>query len=100
IEEEGLLQNAVELGVYLQENLNEMKHKHPIIEQVRGKGFMVGVCLKEPGNEIVDKCLKKGMRINCTQGNVLRFMAPMIVTKEQIDKALDIFDNVLSEMGK
>jgi acetylornithine/N-succinyldiaminopimelate aminotransferase len=61
---------------------------------------MVGVCLKEPGNEIVDKCLKKGMRINCTQGNVLRFMAPMIVTKEQIDKALDIFDNVLSEMGK
>ncbi|MHC4130544.1 MAG: aspartate aminotransferase family protein [Planctomycetota bacterium] len=100
IEEEGLLQIAVELGVYIQEKLNEMKHKHPIIEQVRGKGFMVGVCLKEPGNEIVDKCLKKGMRINCTQGNVLRFMAPMIVTKEQIDKALEIFDNVLSEMGK
>jgi acetylornithine/succinyldiaminopimelate/putrescine aminotransferase len=100
IEEEGLLQNAIDVGAYLQQNLNEMKHKHPIIEQVRGKGFMIGVCLKEPGNEIVDKCLKKGLRINCTQGNVLRFMAPMIATKVHIDEALDIFDNVLSEMKK
>ncbi|MHC4842808.1 MAG: aspartate aminotransferase family protein [Planctomycetota bacterium] len=100
IEEEGLLQNAIDVGAYLQQNLNEMQHKHPIIEQVRGKGFMVGVCLKEPSNEIVDKCLKKGLRINCTQGNVLRFMAPMIATKVHIDEALDIFDNVLSEMKK
>ncbi|MHC5061948.1 MAG: aspartate aminotransferase family protein, partial [Planctomycetota bacterium] len=100
IEEQGLLQNAVDLGDYLQQKLNEMKQKHPIIQQVRGKGFMVGVCLKEPGNEIVDKCLKNGLRINCTQGNVLRFMAPMIAAREHIDEALEIFDNVLSEIGK
>jgi acetylornithine/N-succinyldiaminopimelate aminotransferase len=100
IEEEGLLQNAVELGAYIQEKLDELKQKHHIIDHVRGKGLMIGVCLKEPGSEIVDKCLKKGMRINCTQGNVLRFMAPMIVNSAQVETALEIFDNVLSEMGK
>jgi len=100
IEEEGLLQNAIDVGTYLQEKLNELKTEHPIIDHIRGKGLMIGVVLKEPGSEIVDKCLKKGMRINCTQSNVLRFMPPMIVTKEQVDKALEIFENVLREMGK
>jgi acetylornithine/N-succinyldiaminopimelate aminotransferase len=59
--------------------------------------LMIGVQLNSPGAEIVNKCLENGLRINCTQGTVLRFMPPMIATKSQIDKAIEILDGVLSE---
>jgi predicted acetylornithine/succinylornithine family transaminase len=100
IEEEDLLENAVSLGQYTQEKLSQLKEKHFIIDHVRGIGLMIGVQLKSGGSEIVDRCLEKGLRINCTQGTVLRFMPPMIVTKSQIDQAVDILDSVLTESAK
>ncbi|NIP28868.1 MAG: acetylornithine/succinylornithine family transaminase [Phycisphaerae bacterium] len=100
IEEEKLLQNAAEVGRYAKEKLELLKQKHSIIDHVRSVGLMIGVQLTGPGSEIVDKCLDNGLRINCTQGTVLRFMPPMIVTKEQIEEAVDILDNVLTEQAK
>jgi acetylornithine/N-succinyldiaminopimelate aminotransferase len=97
IEEDNLLENAAELGRYAQEKLEQLKQKHFIIDSVRGIGLMIGVQLTSPGNEIVDKCLEKGLRINCTSGTVLRFMPAMIATKDQIDQAIEILNNVLSE---
>jgi acetylornithine/N-succinyldiaminopimelate aminotransferase len=100
IEEDNLLENAASVGQYAKEKLNELKQKHFIIDHVRGIGLMIGVQLKGPGKEIVDKCLEKGLRINCAHESVLRFMPPMIVTKKEIDQAVDILDGVLSESGK
>jgi acetylornithine/N-succinyldiaminopimelate aminotransferase len=100
IEEDNLMENAAKLGQYTKDKLTELKQKHFIIDTVRGIGLMIGVQLTGPGKEIVDKCLENGLRINCTQGTVLRFMLPMIVTKEQIDEAIEIFDAVLTEMEK
>jgi predicted acetylornithine/succinylornithine family transaminase len=100
IEEDSLLQNAAELGQYAKDKLLELKQKHFIIDSVRGIGLMIGVQLTKPGKEIVDKCLEKGLRINCTNETVLRFMPPMIVTKDQIDQAVDILDAVLTESCK
>jgi acetylornithine/N-succinyldiaminopimelate aminotransferase len=97
IEEDNLLQNAVEMGRYAKEKLEQLKQKHFIIDSVRGIGLMIGVQLTSPGNEIVDKCLDKGLRINCTSGTVLRFMPAMIATKDQIDQAIEILDAVLSD---
>ncbi len=97
IEEENLLQNANELGKYIMQKLEELKSKHSIIDHVRGIGLMLGIQLTKPGAKIVDSCLQKGLRINCTHDTVLRFMPPMIATKEQIDKAIDILDEVMSE---
>jgi acetylornithine/N-succinyldiaminopimelate aminotransferase len=97
IEEDNLLQNAVEMGRYAKEKLEQLKQKHFIIDSVRGIGLMIGVQLTSPGNEIVDKCLDKGLRINCTSGTVLRFMPAMIATKAQIDQAIEILDAVLSD---
>ena len=96
IEQDNLLENAAQLGQYTKDKLEELKQKHFIIDHVRGVGLMIGVQLTSSGTEIVDKCLEKGLRINCTQGTVLRFMPPMIATKEQIDQAVDILDSVLS----
>jgi acetylornithine/N-succinyldiaminopimelate aminotransferase len=97
IEEENLLQNAAELGQYIKDKLEQLKQKHSIIESVRSVGLMVGIQLNTSGTEIVNKCLEKGLRINCTQGTVLRFMPPMIATKDQIDQAVEILDTVLKE---
>ena len=100
IENQNLLENAAELGRYAKDKLEQLKQKHFVIDSVRGLGLMIGVQLTSPGAGIVDKCLEKGLRINCTQGTVLRFMAPMIATKEQIDQAINIFDSVLTENSK
>ncbi|MDD5063806.1 MAG: aspartate aminotransferase family protein [Phycisphaerae bacterium] len=100
IEEDNLLENAANMGRYAQEKLNELKQKHFIIDHVRGIGLMIGIQLKGPGKEIVEKCLEKGLRINCTHESVLRMMPAMIVTKEEIDQTVDIIDGVLSESGK
>jgi len=97
IEEDGLLENAAELGRYAKDKLEQLNRKHPIIDSVRGIGLMIGVQLTGPGGEIVDKCLQKGLRINCTNETVLRFMPPMIVTRGQIDEAIEILDAVLRE---
>ena len=97
IEEDNLLKNAVELGRYIKDKLEQLKQKHSIIDSVRGIGLMIGVQLISPGKEIVDKCLEKGLRINCTNDTVLRFMPPMIATKSQIDQAIEILDSVLTE---
>jgi acetylornithine/N-succinyldiaminopimelate aminotransferase len=100
IEEENLLENAAKMGQYTKEKLDQLKQKHSIIDHVRSVGLMIGVQLTSIGAQIVDKCLENGLRINCTQGTVLRFMPPMIVTKPQIDEAIDILDNVLTEQAK
>ncbi len=97
IEEDHLLEHAAEMGRYAQERLWALKEKRAAIDHVRGIGLMIGIQLTRPGAPLVAKCLEKGLRINCTHDTVIRFMPPMIVTKEQIDEAVDIFDSVLSE---
>jgi acetylornithine/N-succinyldiaminopimelate aminotransferase len=97
IEEDSLIENAIEVGAYAMEKLRALKQKHYIIDHVRGVGMMIGIQLTKPGAAIVDKCLEKGLRINCTAESVLRFMPAMITTKEQIDEAIEILDSVMSE---
>ena len=97
IEEGNLLQNAVEMGRYAQEQLQGLNEKHSVIDHVRGIGLMIGIQLLRPGADVVSKCLDRGLRINCTHDTVIRFMPPMIVTPDQIDEAVGIFDSVLSE---
>jgi len=97
IEEDDLLENANQLGQYTKDKLGRLKQKHFTIDHVRGIGLMIGVQLTSSGTKIVDKCLEKGLRINCTNDTVLRFMPPMNATRSQIDQAVEILDTVLSE---
>lgn len=97
IEQDGLLQNADAMGTYTRDKIETLAQKHSVIEEVRGKGLMIGIGLNVPGADIVARCLEKGLRINCTQATVLRFMPAMTVTRDLIDRALDILDNVLQE---
>ena len=89
-----ILSNVKAMGPYLIEKLNELKSKYPIIKEVRGLGLMVGVELTVEGQSIFKECFEHGLIINCTQGNVLRIMPALNVTRRQINKALFILDKV------
>jgi acetylornithine/N-succinyldiaminopimelate aminotransferase len=94
IKKEKLLKNAAVMGAYLQKRLNGLKKKHSVIREVRGLALMTGIELAVDGKEIYVECLKSGLLINCTQGNVLRIMPPIIVRKSEIDHAVRILGKV------
>ncbi len=98
IEEEDLLQNAVDMGEYLVSKLNGLKEKHAIIGNVKSKGLMIGVEIKmEDASGIADECMKEGLLINCTQKNVLRIMPPITIDKKTIDMAVEKISKVLEK---
>ena len=97
IEQENLLDNTNKMGQYARVKLEQLKEKYPFIDHIRGKGLMLAIQLAVPGANIVSQCLKKGLRINCTQETVLRFMPSMTVSQQEIDKALTILGEVLDE---
>ena len=97
IEEDKLLDNTNALGAYTRNKLEQLKEKYPIVDHIRGKGLMLGLQLNMPGAAIVNQCLEKGLRINCTQETVLRMMPSMTVTQDEIDAAIAILEEVLGE---
>jgi len=99
IEEEGMLANAQQMGEHARAKLEQLRQKHDCIDRVRGVGLMLGIQLNEPGGEIVKACWEKGLRVNCTHETVLRMMPAMNVTAQQLDAAISILDEVLSEVA-
>ncbi|MFH1269496.1 MAG: aminotransferase class III-fold pyridoxal phosphate-dependent enzyme, partial [Candidatus Omnitrophota bacterium] len=75
--------------------LGELKSKYPVIKEVRGMGLMAGVELSIEGKNIVEKCIEKGLLINCTHDRVLRLMPALNITKKEIDIAISILDGIL-----
>ena len=92
-EEENILDNVNEVGEYFISELKKLDKE--VIADVRGVGLMVGLELTKPGVEYVDKLREAGFLINCTAGNVLRFVPPLIITKEEIDEFVKALDKIL-----
>ena len=92
--EERMLENCQRMGDYFLSQLEEIKKKFPLVKEVRGKGLILGAELKIEGSAIVKEMLKKKILINCTMGNVLRFLPPLIVTKEEIDRVVFSLEEV------
>ena len=97
IDEDGLLENARVMGEYIREKLRKMAKRRKTIREVRGTGLMIGIELEHEGADVVRRCFEAGLLINCTQGNVLRFMPSMTVTKREANKALKILKEALKE---
>ena len=90
IQEEGLLKRSKENGAYLMGRLRNMDRED--IVEVRGKGLMIGVEIEYPCSKFVDFARENGVLINCTSESVLRLVPPLVITKEQIDKAVDVLE--------
>lgn len=92
------LSNVDAMGEYMKSRLEKIKAQYPdLVKEVRGMGLILGMELTQPGRDIVNACLTKGAIINCTAGNVLRFVPPLIINKEHIDEVCDILAEVLPE---
>ena len=97
IEKEHLLKNVKKMSKYLWGKLENLKKKYSFIEGIKGLGLMLGVELGIPCQKIVENCLKKGLLINCTQKKILRIMPPIIISKKEIDQAINILDKVMEK---
>jgi acetylornithine aminotransferase len=95
---ENVVGQAKETGVYFREKLLELKERHPAIVEVRGLGLLLGIKLDYNGEALVTQCMQKGFLINCIQENILRFVPPLIVKKEQIDGLINCLDELLTNV--
>jgi acetylornithine/succinyldiaminopimelate/putrescine aminotransferase len=84
------------MGAYFRKQLDWLKTRHDCIQDVRGVGLLLGVKLSVPGDPVVLACMERGFLINCIQGEVLRFVPPLAVAKEDIDALTACLDEVLS----
>ena len=94
--QDGLIQNAENMGQKLFEGLNQLKEKHKIIREIRGKGLMIGVELKFDVRDILMDGIKQGVLLLYSGRNILRFLPPLVITEEDITKVLEILDNLLT----
>jgi 4-aminobutyrate aminotransferase / (S)-3-amino-2-methylpropionate transaminase / 5-aminovalerate transaminase len=109
---DGLLEQAEKLGDKLQKRFHEMQEKYEIIGEVRGKGPMLALELvrdrqtKEPAGDEAKKltkmCYDKGLVIlSCgTYGNVVRFLMPLVITDQQLERGLGILEESIQELSK
>lgn len=106
--EESLMANAAEVGGYLLQQLKTMINRHRLIGDVRGYGLMIGIEFvrdrvtkekaREETDDIVQRAFGKGLLLLGCGENIIRFAPPLIVDKEDADTALEILDQVLTEV--
>jgi 4-aminobutyrate aminotransferase / (S)-3-amino-2-methylpropionate transaminase / 5-aminovalerate transaminase len=111
IEKENLAARATETGKYAMAKPRKLQKQNPIIGDVRGLGLMIGVELVKdekltPGTSeaeaIRDSLLRQGVLVGVggVYGNVIRFQPPLVITKQQIDRAIDAFATALQEVAQ
>ncbi len=103
MENNRLGEKAVEKGDYLMKRLNELKEEHPMIGDVRGIGLMIGAEFveenKDPAPEkrnwVVRQALEGGLIMLPAGDSVIRFVPPLVITKDEIDEGLGIFEDAI-----
>ncbi len=106
IEEEGLPERARHLGLHALARLQEMRRRHPLIGDVRGRGLLLGVELvrdrdsKEPASAAADavlyRALEKGLSFKTTMGSVLTLSPPLVIAEAELDRAIAILESSIA----
>ena len=97
LQKEMLVENAATNGKYFVNKLEELKNKYKTIKEVRGLGLMLAIELRKDVTKIIQKASDKGLLILNAGRNVLRFLPPLVVTKDQIDQAIAVIDSILGD---
>ena len=110
LEEEDLLANAETMGNYAMNRMREMMQRHEIVGAVRGLGLLMGMELvkdrqtKEPAvdeaEQVMYAALAKGLNFKVTMGNIITLTPPLTITKEEIDRAMDILGECLEDVER
>ena len=108
--ENGVMQNAAEIGSYMMDRLRELKDKHEIIADVRGLGLMIGIEIvrdretMEPWADLRDKvvleCFNRGLILQGAGESAIRFSPPLIIDREQADFAIDTVEAAIEQSMK
>jgi acetylornithine aminotransferase len=77
-------------GKYLRKGLEKLQARFPVITQLRGLGLMWGLVLSQEGAPLVTACRERGLLVNCTQGNIIRLLPPLLLKRRDLDQALDL----------
>jgi 4-aminobutyrate aminotransferase len=110
IEKHGLVAHARDLGRYTIERLKEMQTRHPLIGDVRGLGLFLGIELvkdrrtRERANDeaeaVMYAALSRGLSFKTTMGNILTLTPALTITREEMDRAMDILDQAMVEVER
>jgi acetylornithine/N-succinyldiaminopimelate aminotransferase len=85
-------------GKFLKNSLKLFQEQFPVIKEVRGLGLIWGLELAVEGAPVVNFCRERGLLVNCTQGNVIRLLPPLIVGLEEISRGLGILAEALGSL--
>jgi predicted acetylornithine/succinylornithine family transaminase len=100
--DDGLLDNAARMGEYFLQRLTVLKEQYnQFIKEVRGKGLILGIEIgnKDKAKEVSGKCLEKGLLVLLTQETVIRILPPLIAKQDEIDFAMDKFNESFREIS-
>jgi 4-aminobutyrate aminotransferase len=110
VRDEKLLENANKQGAYIMKRLGELKEQSEIVGDVRGKGLMIGMEIvedkesKKPApqkvTEIMMRSWKRGINVISCGASTIRVAPPLIITRDLVDSALDIIEDVTREVEK
>ncbi len=94
-EENNIIENVNQVGAYLTEKLEELAAKYECITERRGLGLMQGLVFDRPAGEIITKALDKGLILINAGTNIIRFVPPLIIAKENVDEMISILESCL-----
>lgn len=99
IEEEKLLENVAAMGAVIDQQVAKLREEFDCISEYRRCGLMVGIELDCPGAEIVEACMNNGLRINCTQGTILRILPALNITEAELTQGFGILADAMANAG-
>lgn len=97
IEEEKIVEQASEKGFFMRELLQDKLVANPSVVDIRGLGLMIGVELNRPARPVVDKMFEYNVLGNAAHETVVRFLPPLVITKKQIEKVVDVLVMALEQ---
>lgn len=96
-EENHIIDNVRNVGAYLEEQLDKLVEAYDVMETRRGIGLMQGLVCREPVGPILNKALEKGLILINAGTNIIRFVPPLIITREDVDQMITILRTCLDE---
>ena len=94
--DDGVLANAKARGEQLRAGLESVASRTGRIREVRGRGLILGAVLDRPGQDLVVAALERGLLLNCTAEEVIRWIPPLVIHEDEIDRALGIFEELVT----
>ena len=91
-EKNHIIENVREVAPYLEKRLDDLKERYGCITERRGAGLMQGLVFDRPVGEIINRALKNGLILINAGTNIIRFVPPLIITKENVDEMISVLE--------